>query len=527
VGVAQGGNAYFTNTHKDVEGIHAAFSANFKQTAVRFSVTQNKLLVNQGYGITTPDGELWTGAGRENQNITKDSGLSFSHIRLSGTVENKISENWSQKISLANWNLYRNSDHFGRSFTFPTGYDWAAKTITFNAQSQDYHYTYWSFLYDVQGNYNLGGLNQTDSFGGGWSEYTTRGRVWLSPTYKPTVSMYDAAAISALVAPLRSEFDPASFPNKGFQNQIPVYSIYWQHETELIPDKLSLVAGVSWSGITTNSVANVGIKPWAAVKTPVSDYLHRYGITYKPIKGIALYAMQGTSFNPPNQGATLYSGAIPPAQQGEGNEVGVKTLLFNNKLSLNIGFFRMLTTNVLVVGGQNPSGLTYWDPVGTLTQKGIDGNIMYSPVQNLEFIGSFYLGTVRNQLGKPVSTAYDNSWSLLTRYICGRDGKFRGLSFGSGITRVGGRWQSIGQVTNGNFTATQLYNGVLKLKTGTALNAFLSYDINRNLSASVRCNNILDQAYPFGMQSAVTTDPSLPRQFVFEMTYNFKGKGNH
>ena len=128
-----------------------------------------------------------------------------------------------------------------------------------------------------------------------------------------------------------------------------------------------------------------------------------------------------------------------------------------------------------------------------------------------QLIGAAYCGHMRDPYNRPVSATYDNSWSLFTRYDWGKDSVLHGWAFGTGVVRVGGRWVTTTGVTNAVFTQAQIDQGVVKLKTGTKWDAFLSYDYSKHLAFKLGCINLLGQIYPFGLQTALISDPSPPR----------------
>jgi len=300
-----------------------------------------------------------------------------------------------------------------------------------------------------------------------------------------------------------------------------VWDFYWQHSIDVIPRWLSLVAGWSWNGITTLSVANVSTLPWTAVQTPAQYFVHRLAAVVKVTKGISLYAMDGTSFSPPISGNVLQSGLLPPVILGKGQELGMKTSLFNDRLSVDFAWFKLITTNQEVPGGYMPSGLLYYNIVGFTLQEGVDGDFSLSLYPGWQMIGTFYAGHNRDQTVMPLATSYDNSWSVFTRYTFQRDSSLYKWAVGTGFSRIGGRWVGLSGMNNAVFTAYNLWSGEVKVASTEAWDAFVTYAYNPHLSFKFDCENILNKAFPQAAQTLLAADASIPRNYYFEATYKF------
>jgi iron complex outermembrane receptor protein len=66
-------------------------------------------------------------------------------------------------------------------------------------------------------------------------------------------------------------------------------------------------------------------------------------------KDVALYALDSTTFAPQGNSNTRdFNGVLLPAQVGSGTEFGVKTSLFDGRLSATISSYDMELTNVAV-----------------------------------------------------------------------------------------------------------------------------------------------------------------------------------
>jgi iron complex outermembrane receptor protein len=200
--------------------------------------------------------------------------------------------------------------------------------------------------------------------------------------------------------------------------------------------------------------------------------------------------------------------------------LGFKTALLGGRLSSEFAWFHMTTTNVLQKGGTLSNGTAYYVPIGSSVQEGVDGDLAVTLTPGWQVIGSFYAGHDRDQSNNPVSTSYDNSWSLFTRYAFPDAGPLRGLAIGGGAERVGSRWiQNSGTVVDAVFSPLTQATGEVKVKAGTMVNGFITYVWGGHWSFKVSCANILDEAYPLGVQGLTNVDPSPPRTFSFLASY--------
>ena len=151
----------------------------------------------------------------------------------------------------------------------------------------------------------------------------------------------------------------------------------------------------------------------------------------------------------------------------------------------------MTTTNVLeVVATPLPNGLTYWIPVGSTVQEGVDGDVSFAIMPGWQVIGSFYAGHDRDQNNFPVSSSYDNQWGLYNRYDFPKTGALRGLAVGAGVVWIGGRWISTSGISGAALTPYQALTQEIKLQPGTKINGFASYNLGKHWLFRVLCNNI-------------------------------------
>jgi len=529
VAALQDGHLYFYNYKDSREVLFPEFAIKYHGTSVRAFYNLQRITNAHGYDLMTPSGLLYTGAGRREANAPPNDYVKVNQFQILLEARQVISDNWENRVLAMDWT--------GRVYEpqvlVQQGYDWGTQTEYFSRRLVNQFYKYWSVLDDTTGHYNLGPANwevkNIDTFGYGYSGWTNELFNWTTAPFGNTplltgqpagtlaVKMASVAAINAIHVPTAAEYSAPA--NLGTKSYTDISSIYWQHSSDVIPDWLTLVAGYTWETVTTASVTNVSTLPFNAAFVPASEWLHRLGAVFHVTKQISLYALDSTSFTPAGSGAILENGQVAPNSIGLGEELGAKFLFLGGRLSGEFAHFVMTSNNAAIVGGTLPNGLTYVVPIGGTKEEGVDGDLALTVVPGWQIIGNYYAGHDRDQNNNPVPISYDNSWSIFNRYDFPHDSALKGLSVGGGVSRVGGRWVA----TTGILDAPGLIpaNKVLKVQTGTEVNAFLEYKFNRHWLVQLNGNNLLNQAYPLSYASAYGIDPSNPLTWSIQAQFGF------
>ena len=139
-------------------------------------------------------------------------------------------------------------------------------------------------------------------------------------------------------------------------------------------------------------------------------------------------------------------------------------------------------------------------------------------------VGTAYNGTVHDQNGNSIAATVENSWSLYGRYDFERNGGFKGIAFGGGAQKAGGKWFTMsGMVLPGGrpLPVNSSGNSVFKLKQEVLMNLFGEFELNKNWTLRLECNNVLGSIYAIGAQGVGLADAVDPRTFSFRSTYKF------
>lgn len=530
--VMQRGDSYFKNVIDHRTVIHPTIQMTWKNTIVRIARDHQSIQhPSGGNSFVTPDGKLFTGAGRSEGFYPKNGMEDFQRDGWRAFLIQKLSDNWDLKVSAQEWWYSR----YGSIVFIAGGINWPAQTIGLTSRLNDQNVDDRTIVADVNGRYNLGKISMQSTFGGTYEHTHGQSRLgnWVPGVFTAISVPMANPGMDKIFAP-----DPrnATVVTPTGNNTYKA-NAYFQQTVTVIPDRLILIAGLTNSKIRTNNITNVNTGATGA-SVEGRENLHRYGVVFNLTKQVALYAMESTTFSPTN-GRDI-NDKLLPAVKGLGREVGVKTLLFDGRLSSTIAVFDINLTNQAFFAGVRADGISYLAPIGRVTQKGFDIDLAYSPIRGLQFVGAYYHGKVRalredvnyvaGSDGDNVPNSYSGQYSLVGRYEF-QQGSLKGFNLGVGYTTLIDRLLSTGNYIGGpalvslgtlKSTGANLNKtSVIKVETYHELNLFVSYKLNNNWTLRANIENALDEAYVLGAQASSFVDPSLPRTLSVSSTYKF------
>ena len=342
---------------------------NLRETTARVSFDyQNLWTIPEGNDLITPDGKLFTGAGRNEVNFPPSMMMHYQSRSYETQVLQKIPTIGKTEFSADVWVYWV----YG-GIDLPSASNFVTGTETYTARLDNVTYPYWTALDDFGGHYDLGMFPNQDHFGFAYSDYTPRTEVPTTASPPITgVNFTSAAAVQATPVPQWYQYPVAA--SIGSASKAVYGEIYWEHTIDVIPNWLTIDAGWTWAYLQETSITNLSTLPWVATVEPFEQFLHRVGATLHLTKNVSLYAIEATALNPPSQGQVLEDLLLPPPQQGEDNEIGLKTSFLGGRISTSFSWFHMTLTNVLEPGGTLANGFSYYVPVGGTVQEGVDGD---------------------------------------------------------------------------------------------------------------------------------------------------------
>lgn len=515
VGAFQDGDAYFRNFEDQRRALHPTVQFDLNNTTLRLAFDYIDVTTGASQNFLLPNGEIYTGAGRDEQYQARGvmEGLEQQRGRIA--LLHRFSPNWEAKFGLTHIDFERKG-----SVLLPNDLNLATQTLGLRARRNYQRFDNWILNQDFLGNYELFGRDHQSALGFTLTDEITRGAFTNSTTFGVQRVAIANPQMDNLVVPSYESYAPVSTTGTWSNNRRSTY--YYQHQLELIPDRLTLVAGATYAALKTDDVPAVEQRNAAGGTRIVSyeEWLHRYGVVVNFTKEIALYGLQSTTFAPQSNSNTRdAAGNLLDAQNGEGREIGIKTALFEGKLSATLAFFDMELTNVAVAAGA-PSPITgqsYFIPVGVQKQKGWDATLAYAPVPEWQILVSLYDGDVTDQTGAVVNNTYKSLTSFFTRYEF-LDGTLKGLSLGGGGSLTEGNIFT----TLGNYVfPTGVASGPITFKELWNVNAFLAYRYNSHWTFRLNVENVLDEDLALGAQTTLLVDLAPPRTFQFSASYKF------
>ncbi|MEH2287655.1 TonB-dependent siderophore receptor [Nostoc sp.] len=252
---------------------------------------------------------------------------------------------------------------------------------------------------------------------------------------------------------------------------------FYLQDQVTLANNLKLLVGGRYD-LVENEFAN-RIASTASVQSD-SAFSPRVGIVYQPIAPVSLYASYSRSFEQ-ETGADKNDNLFKP-RLGTQYEVGVKTDLFDNKLSATLALYQLTLTNILTTDPTDPD---YSVQTGEQRSRGVELSVTGEILPGWNVIGFYGYTDARitkdNDLpvGNRVEGVPANVASLWTTYTFGT-GSLRGFGGGIGFNYVGD-------------------NKPDSLDTFTIPSYFLTdaalYYRNNNFSIGLNLNNIFNVRY--------------------------------
>ncbi|MEH2465711.1 TonB-dependent siderophore receptor [Nostoc sp.] len=221
--------------------------------------------------------------------------------------------------------------------------------------------------------------------------------------------------------------------------KISTTGIYLQDQVTLLPN-LKLLLGGRYDFVDYDSLNGDSADTLTRFKFYDTAFSPRVGIVYQPIEPISLYASYSRSFVP-NNDRTASGEPLEPSR-GTQYEVGIKSELFDRRLSATLAAYDITKTNIPTT---DPNNTNFSIAVGEVKSRGIELDVAGEILPGWKMIASGYLNdafvsedndlTLKGQ--RLVNSAYHGA-TLWTTYEI-QKGDLQGLQFGAGIFFVGSR----------------------------------------------------------------------------------------
>lgn len=514
VAAHQSGGSYYDYVDKTL-AIHPSLQFKYKNTTVLAAVDYQRIVGRQnGNNFLTPEGNLFTGAGRKETYYTKGAEtIEYRQTYYRMQLQQQFSPTWELNIkSMYAINYVLNAS---RAVIYNVNYINRTATMLYNKPGGlDKR----MFLQaDVVGRYEPFGIKMQNTFGVQLDEGHNSDRGQEDPnhnTFNTQIFSIDKPfpkyAVPIYITP--SPFLALNGRDPDIRSQNA--NFYFQESAEFF-DRLTLVYAKSYSASQLYQWDPLPKKVVGQSKS--GAFFDRYGIVLKLTKDIVLYALDSTTGAPPAPVLTA-DGSFIKASQTRGKEIGLKTALFGGRLSSTFSFFDLSLTNQKFQTSITSDGKPIFALSARTIQKGFDMDIAATILPNWQLIATYYNGKVRDALGKQVPLSYTGTWSVLTRYDF-ESGILKGWKIGLGAARIDGRAVKTGDmVFPVGVPKSEFFPNV---QTATPVNLFASRNFNKHWSVRLSCQNLFDAVYPGGVPNYFVVDPADPRTIAISTRYRF------
>lgn len=274
-----------------------------------------------------------------------------------------------------------------------------------------------------------------------------------------------------------------------------------QEQAYFFDDKLIVQLAIRYN---RNTSRGLNLVTGAASTPPKStSTTPRYGVVYRPTRGVALYASHSETFTPvfsvQPDGRTF----VPPTS--EQNEFGLKLDLPNGKVSAVLSFFDRDDRNT-IINDPDPvrASAGYRVQIPGDRMKGYEADIYLAPMAGLQVMlggAKFEPETLSGLTARGIP---DYQYSALVKYEFSQ--VLKGFSVGVGYTQVGER-----PGDSGNTFILPRYD---------IWDAFFSYTRGKT-SYHLKVDNIEDEFYAMSGLNRNIVKAGLVRNFTFRVSREF------
>lgn len=235
-------------------------------------------------------------------------------------------------------------------------------------------------------------------------------------------------------------------------------------------------------------------------------FTQRAGLLYQLTPQVGVFANASTSFKP-NSGLDAGGKSFKP-EEGVGYEVGIKSELFDERLSATLAAFHIEKENVLAMDPATDTNRA----MGKARSQGLDLQVTGQVTDAIRVIGAFaYIDAEVTKGDKEIPTGSrilgvaKRSGSLLGVYEF-QDGALRGSDLGAAFTYVGDR---SGEAGTG-----------FELPAYHTVDLLAHYKATKNVTVGLNLNNLFDEKYYERSYSRYWANPGEPRNLTVSLTLN-------
>jgi len=443
----------------------------------------------------------------------------YNSSNFFGQANYKFNENWSSHTSFSSNYSFSN----GRGtylFLVPNNYPPlgnptaapGADLISRADQSTDNSKI---FTYEVQqnfnGTFNLGSVKNRMVLGLDYLRQNSDQLFYSIDTFDLTNKDGSGANYNNFTEHNLAAFYAAlpSVPKYPYNFKTNTYSAYVSDVINLT-DRLIALAALRVDRFDNKGNSDrAGSAPKGAYKQTV--FSPKFGLVFQPIKDqLSLFANYQNGFN--NLNGIDYQGNAFKPEQANQIEGGVKTNIFNGKLTGSVSYYYIKVKDIVRGYNGDPSNPNAQIQDGNKISKGIEAEIIANPVNGLNIIAGFAYNDNHLENASPdvegrrdAYSAAPYSANLWISYKFAT-GSLKGFGLGAG-----GNYASDNKIVN------SVSQGVFILPAYEVFNASVFYDHHR-FRLGVKADNFTNQKYWTGYS---TMNPQDLRTFTGSVTYKF------
>ena len=499
----------------------------YATTTVDFGLTR----YDQGVNFFKPyyGNETWSGeVGFENRFVTDAATFNFRVLGRFREITGRYLDSFlldggldnAQGKQLGTFGLFTGQPN---KFTTPgvvaigapkdSNYLWIRKN--------DYHNKTSGIFVDLTADYKLGSTNNNLVL---YSQTTTTNRDWTSEIIKwyntpPNgASFYNVTTRPAGYQDYTSFVATSTEYYRYWADRIENYSFAFglQNTLKAFGDKLQLTAGARYDannnlqGAVDGAYAKydnpTGPATWRSRRN--SDWSEKVSLLYKIRPDLSIYANYATTFVP-TSGVDAQGKAFEN-QFGICNEVGIKSELFDGKLTGSIAYFDNKQNRASISETRpDKNGFPTFGVYqgGELVMQGWEFDFAYSPNKNISLLVAMSDVTATDAQGKFMIHAPDG----LTTKILGKytftSGVLKGFDIGWGIVDYAKSYANNG--------------GLIPIKPYTQHDAFVHYKMSERWKFGMNIYNIADSQFIIAGSSGWFAYYQEPRWARFSAEYTF------
>jgi iron complex outermembrane receptor protein len=438
-------------------------------------------------GIVAPN-NTWSGVSRSTFLGEPDDGDIDNHNNmLQAALEHQLSDSW--KLRLASH--YKEGKLWGfASEARPLNADGHTVNRRYRERDNDWHDSITQL--ELRGFFDTGSLQHELLIGSEYENYRKNERVTTIAGSPYAIDIYQP--VYGLPKP-----DGARSGTDFFEH-VESHALNLQDQI-IFTDRLRGMLGVRFEHFEQS----IDDHTRGATSTQSHDALtQRAGLLYQLTPEVGLFANASTSFKP-NNGLDAAGKSFDP-EEGVGYEIGIKSELFDDRVSSTLAAFHIEKENVLALD----PGTDTSRAMGKARSQGFDLQVTGQVTDAVRVIGAFaYIDAEVTEGDKVIPTGSrilgvaKRSGSLLGVYEF-QDGRLRGSDLGAAFTYVGDRSGEAGSD--------------FELPAYHTVDLLAHYKASDNITVGLNLNNIFDEKYFERSYSNYWVNPGEPRNFTVSLT---------